>query len=341
MKYDVLCFYRDNIISESGSIGDWMDVAHMPKFLGSDLTERIMKWKAYKKSGIALFDSSQEGQMANTTFAGYDDTIKLQTIQAIDLAIQRVEETTSSITGVFRERLGGIEQRDAVSNVQVGIKNSALITKQYYQIMDLITREILIDLLNTAKIVYKKGISGTLILGERLNKIFTALPEHYSFTDFDIHIADSSEIIREGETIKELTMEFTKAGLVEPDVILEAITAKSLTKMKSDVSNALAKKRKENGQLQQLGQQVEQLDSQLKQTTGEAQKLQQKVEQLNEDKLRLEQERLQFQKELEWFKARAENEYKEQKLEFEKKRVDLEGLQLLDENKQNDEIKNK
>ena len=341
MKYDVLCFYRDNIIAESGSIGDWLDVAHMPKFLGSDLTERIMKWKAYKKAGIALFDSSQEGQMANTTFAGYDDTIKLQTIQAIDLAIQRVEETCSSITGVFRERLGGIEQRDAVSNVQVGIKNSALITKQYYQTMDLITREILIDLLNTAKIVYKNGISGTLILGERLNKIFTALPEHYSFTDFDIHIADSSEIIREGETIKELTMEFTKAGLVDPDVILEAVTAKSLTKMKSSVSSALSRKRKENNQLQQLGQQVEQLDSQLKQTTGEAQKLQQKVEQLNEDKLRLEQERLQFQKELEWFKAKTEDDYKEKKLELDKKRIELEGLQLLDENKQNDEIKNK
>jgi hypothetical protein len=65
--------------------------------------------------------------------------------------MQRVEETCSNITGVFRERLGGIEQRDAVTNVQVGVKNSSLITKQYYQLMDLMTREILIDSLNTAK----------------------------------------------------------------------------------------------------------------------------------------------------------------------------------------------
>jgi hypothetical protein len=148
-KNDVLYFYRDNIIAESGAAGDWLDVAHLPKFLGQDTTERLMKWKAYKKSGIALIDSSQEGtQMANTTFGGYDDTVKLQAIQAVDLAIQRNEEECSKITGVFQERLGGIEQRDAVTNVQVGVRQSSYITKQYYQVMDLMTREILIDILN-------------------------------------------------------------------------------------------------------------------------------------------------------------------------------------------------
>jgi len=44
----------------------------------------------------------------NTIYNGYDDTIKVQAIQAIQLAIQSVEDTTSSITGVFRERLNGI-----------------------------------------------------------------------------------------------------------------------------------------------------------------------------------------------------------------------------------------
>jgi hypothetical protein len=45
----------------------------------------------------------------NTIFNGFDDTLKSQAVQAIELAIQSVEQTTSSITGVFRERLNGIE----------------------------------------------------------------------------------------------------------------------------------------------------------------------------------------------------------------------------------------
>jgi hypothetical protein len=42
-KNDILSFYRDNIISESGTTGDWLDVAHLPAFLGADVTERLMK----------------------------------------------------------------------------------------------------------------------------------------------------------------------------------------------------------------------------------------------------------------------------------------------------------
>jgi hypothetical protein len=42
-KYDCLHFYRDNVIAESGSVGDWVDVAHIPTFLGATVTERLTK----------------------------------------------------------------------------------------------------------------------------------------------------------------------------------------------------------------------------------------------------------------------------------------------------------
>ena len=340
-KNDILYFYRDNLIAESGSSGDWLDLAHLPKFLGANVQERLLKWKAYKKQGVALFDSSQEGTvMANTTFAGFDDTIKADAIQAIDLAIQRNEETCSMITGVFREKLGGVEQKDAVTNVQLGVRMSSYITKQYYQNMDLLTREILLDILNLAKIVYKKGISGTLILGDKLNKIFTALPEHFTVTDYDINIADSTETLKEQETIKQLGIELTKNNMMDPETLIEIITATGLTRMKVDVKASLDKKKKENDQLGQLGQQVQQLDQQLKQTTAEAQKLQQEIQKLNAEKMQLERERFQFEKELEWFKANDDSTFNNSKLELDKKRVQLEAAQLLDINHRNDEVKN-
>ena len=340
-KNDILFFYRDNLISESGSSGDWLDIAHLPKFLGDDVQERLLKWKAYKKQGVALYDSSQEGlQVINTTFAGYDDTIKLDAIQAIDLAIQRNEEMCSMITGVFREKLGGVEQKDAVTNVQLGVRQSGYITKQYYQVMDLMTREMLLDLLNLTKIAFKKGISGTLILGDRLNKIFTALPEHYTVTDYDIHIADSAEIMKEQETIKQLSMELTKNNLLDPDTLIEIVTATGLTRMKADVKASLDKKKKENDEVGQLSQQVQQLDQQLQQTTNEAQKLQKEIERLNAEKLQLEKDRLKYEQELEWFKAKDQSSFNASKLEWEKKRVQLEAAQLLDNNSRNDEIRN-
>mgnify|MGYP000254303877 CR=1 FL=1 len=56
----------------------------------------------------------------NTFFNGFDDTVKAQAIQAIQIAIESVEATASSITGVFRERLNGIEAHDAVTNIKIG-----------------------------------------------------------------------------------------------------------------------------------------------------------------------------------------------------------------------------
>lgn len=341
-KNDVLHFYRDNVIAESGTAGDWVDLAYVPKVFGEELTERLLKWKAYKKQGLAIIDSSQEGlPPMNTTFGGFDDTIKLQAIQAIDLAIQRNEETCSMITGVFREKLGGVEQRDAVTNVQVGIRQSSYITKQYYQLMDLMTREILLDILNVGKIVYKKGVTGTLVLGDKLNKVFTALPEHFTVSDHDIHIVDTSEVKIEQETMKQLAMEFTKGGASDPELIINMITASGLTNMKAEIKKSLNKRKEENDQAGQLNQQVQQLDQQLKEVSTEAQKLQKEVQRLNSEKLELEKQRLAFEKELEWYKAKTENSYKQGMVEANKKRVELEALQLVDNNPNNDEIRDR
>lgn len=340
-KWDVINFYKDNLISESGSKGDWIDLAYLPNVLGTDLAEKLMKWKAYKKQGIAIIDSSQEGMPPmNTTFGGYDDTIEYNAMQALDMALERIEMTCSSITGVFREKLGGIEQRDAVTNVQVGIRQSTHITKQYFYMMDLMTREMLLDILDVCKVVYKKGITGTLVLGDRLNKVFTALPEHYTVTDFDIHISETSEIIQEAETLKQLSFEFSKNNNIDPEIVIDIITSKSLTKMKQDVKTALKRKREEEGGMMQMQQQIEQAGQQMQQLQTEAQKLQQEVERLNAEKINIEKEKLNHLKEIEWYKARAAKEFNDKKIANDNKRIEAEILQLYDANPYNDEIKN-
>jgi hypothetical protein len=82
-RYDLLHFYRDNLIAQSGSVGDFINLPTLPAILGDDLSERLMKWKAYKKQGMALIDTSQDGQIGtgqaplNQIFNGYDDTVKV------------------------------------------------------------------------------------------------------------------------------------------------------------------------------------------------------------------------------------------------------------------------
>lgn len=345
-KYDILHFYRDNLIASSGTVGDFINLPTLPNILGNSLAERLMKWKAYKKEGFALMDTSQEGQLntgqapLNTLVNGFDDTIKADAVQAIQLAIDSVEQTASSITGVFRERLNGIQQRDAVTNVQTGINNSFTITKQWHFQMDLVTKEILLDSLNCAKIVYKDGLTGTLILGNKLQKTFTALPKYFTVTDHDIHIITSAEVIKEMEQIKALVPEFIKGGIVSPDILMDIVTAKSLTDMKQKVNKSIKKQKAENNQIQQLTQQVEELQNNLQQAEKQLQQSQSKLEQLNEAKLQIEREKIQLQYQIDDFKNKTDRNFKETQAENDTKRTEIELMQLYDNNPYNDEVKN-
>ena len=344
-KYDLLNFYRDNIIASSGTVGDIIDVSMLPKFLGVNLTERIQKALAWKKQGAFLIDSSQEGRLGNgqaapnTIYNGYDDTVKVQAIQAIQLAMDSVEQTCSSITGVFKERLNGIQQRDAVTNVQTSVNNSFIISKHWYQQMDTVTEEILLDALNEAKIVFKNGITGTLILGDKQVRIFTALPEHFTMSDYDIHITSSSDMTRDTEQLKALVPELIKAGQLDAEAIIDLATTKSTTDVKIKMHKAIQKQKKENNQIQQLGQQLQQAQQQLQQMQQELQKSQQQVQQLNQQKMQLEQAKLQQSSQIDMYKAETDRTYKEAVVANDKRKTDVEIMQLSDGNPYNDEIK--
>lgn len=314
----------------------------IPANLGIKWPDRVQKWLAYKKGGIMWIDSSQEGegrQAPNQIYNGFDDTLKAQAVQAIELAIQSVEQTVSSISGVFRERLNGIEQHDAVSNIKQGVTNSYTVTKHYYQQMDLITCEILLDGLNQAKKTYKKGFRGTLILGDEGQRVFTALPEEYTLTDYDIHIISSSEVMQDLQTIKSILPDLIKSNQIPTEVIMEALTAKSLTDLKYKVNKAIQKQKEENNQLNQLQQQLEQQSQQVQQLQSELQKAQQKVEQLNETKLKLEQQKIQLEYKVNDFKAKSDARYKERQNDIDEKRTEVEIMQLRDGNPYNDKIR--
>ena len=292
---------------------------------------------------MALYDSSQEGaNLINTTFNGYDDTIKAQSIQAIQLAIQSIEEQVSSITGVLPQALGNIQQRDAVSNVKVGVRTSTLLTKQYFNAMDLIYKEVNYDFLNISKIVFKKGFTGSIVLGNKLLKIFTALPEHYTVTDFDVHIKDSSEEYQTVENIKQLNIELIKAGLVDADEAINVMATKNLTELKDYINSSIKSKKEENNVMQQLQQQIEQLNNQLKQSqqqinqlSQENQSLQNRLMTNNEQKLQIEQKRVDIEEQVADDKA----EYNDKLLELKDKQIQAEINQQFDGNPYNDRIR--
>ena len=341
-KYNILFYHRDALIASSGIKGDFLDVAQLPQFLGKTPQERLMKWTGYKrKLGVALINTAQDGSQSNlnTIYKGYDDTLDGNAINALQMAITQLEEVCSSITGVYRESLGSIEQRDAVTNVEVGIKQSNIITKQYFNLMDNIIAEVLKDAVNAAKVSYKDGMVGSIILGNKLQKVFTVDPKHFSFTDYDIHIADNSDVVKDMQKIEAMTYEFIKAGNIDPSVIIEGVTSESISDFKYDLLKSINKQKEEAGQSNQMMQQIQQYEQELKNAQKEIQALTKKASDFEQAKLKLEAEKNKNQYEVQ----KESNKYTKEKIDNEKeiqdKRTDIELGQLFDGNPYNNKIR--
>lgn len=297
---------------------------------------------AYKKNGVGLIDTSQEGQPLNTIFNGFDDTVKAQSIQAIQLAIQSVEQQASSITGVLPEMLAQYEQRDAVSNVKLGVTTSGLLTKQYFDCMDTIYKEVNYDLLNLAKLVYPNGMSGVIVMGDRYSKIFEALPQHYTVTDFDIHIEDSTATFKDRETIKALSTELVKAGYSDPEMLVNIVSAKNMTELRRYVEESMRIKKEENNSIQQLQQQLQQLQQENQELSKQNQNLQTSVTQLQKKAGDLEQAKIQIEKqrvEIDQEKVQNDKQFNEKSLEIKKQQVEAQIAQIFDNNPHNDKVK--
>lgn len=341
MKYDLLTFYRDNLISSSGTVGDWVDLAYVPQVLGVDLPERLQKWLAYKKQGIGLIDSSQEGQQINTIFNGYDDTIKVQSIQAINIAMQSIQQQVSMVTGVLPEALAQYEQRDAVSNVKLGVQTTLLLTKQIFKAMDTVYKEANYDMLNLAKIVWPKGKTGTIVLGN-YSKVFEALPKYYTITDFDIHIEDSTKSYQNVQSLIAISGELVKSGAADLGDITNIVTASSMTELKKYIERSINRKKEENDAIAQLQQQVQQyeqnvkeLQKNLQQAQQENQQLQNQLQSNNKAKLDIEVEKVAVEKE----KVKNDKEYNDKVIEVKQQQIQAQFAEIYDGNPYNNKIK--
>ncbi len=342
-RFDLLAFYKDNLIASSGTVGDWLDLAYVPQVLGVDLPERLQKWLAYKKQGLGLIDSSQEGaQMMNTIFNGYDDTIKAQSIQAIDLAMQGIQHQVSMLTGVLPEAMAQYEQRDAVSNVQLGVKTTMLLTKQLFKAMDTVYKEANYDMLNLAKLVWPDGITGTIVLGNKA-QIFTALPEYYTVTDFDVHIEDSAKSFQDRQALVAISGELVRGGAADLEDVTNIMTASSMTELKRNIDRSIAKKKAENNMLNQMQQQIQEYEQAMKEMQNnlktmqqENMQLQKQVEANNQTKLELEAQRIAIEKE----RVRNDKEYNDKSIEVKQQQVQAQVAQIYDANPYNDKIKN-
>ena len=145
--------------------------------------------------------------------------------------------------------------------------------------------------------------------------------------------------IKQKQQIEAMTVELVKGQAVDPELLISMIGTESITELKSSISKSIKQRKEENNQLQQAIQQSQQLEKQLQQMQSELQKAQQQIQSLNQAKIQVDQDKVNKDYEINKLKLESNVQIEKDKLEQEKRRVELEALQLIDQNTRNDEVK--
>lgn len=179
-------------------------------------------------------------------------------------------------------------------------------------------------------------------MGNKYSKIFTALPQYYTVTDFDIHIEDSTKSYQNVQSLISIAGDLIKSGVADLADITNIITSSSITELKRYIDRSIKKKKEENDMIGQLQQQCQQYEQNIKDMENQNQQLQQQLQQLqseleksNQSKLQLEAERLELDKQ----KARNDKDFNDKQIEIKEKQVQAQVAQIFDANPYNDKIK--
>ena len=332
--YDLTMFHRDNLIANSGVKGDRINVAGIPKILGDDFMPRLFKFLALKKNGIELIDPTEQGAQLFNQHGSFDNSVDGGSLQAINGILSQLEHQANIIAGTSPQMLGSISEREAVSNVKTGLKQTMSINQPLFELFRGNQNRIIRDLVNVAQLTYKYGKKISYIAGGD-SYTYNILPENFMFSDYAISIAYASKDNIKTEQMKGLAKELVAAGVVDPDIIVKVMLSDSLTEISQMISVNWAQKKAESNQIGQLSGQVEQYEKTLKELKGQLNNVTQQLEasknsnnEVKAKEVELKNQQAIKKLEIEEDKALAQKDFNDASLELKKEVVQLEREQL-------------
>ena len=294
--YDITQFHRNNLIATSGVAGTRVNMAGIPKVLGNNFMERLMKWIALRKQGVELIDPTEEGAQLFNHYGEFQGGVDGNAINGIDAILRTLEHQVVLTTGVTDQMLGQIEEREAVENVKTGIRQVSLITLNIFDLLSGARRRVLADLIDYSKISYHKGKQGSYKVGAS-HIAFKIDSGSFRWSDYNIQVTNSSRDALKLQKLEAILGELAGAGVIKPEVMIELALADTLLEAKKIIRKGLSDDDGGKGQMQEMEGQMQQMDSQLKEASAQAEKLQRENDIQTKHKLDLDTKRLAQEKE--------------------------------------------
>jgi hypothetical protein len=285
-SFDIIMFFRDNLIANSGVDGSRINLAAIPKVLGTDFMERLLKFMALRKQGIELIDPTEDGATLFQHYGEFRASMDGNVIASLNAVLETIQAQADIVSGVNRYMYQAAEVRDAVKNVKAGQQTTSLITKDLFELIHTTRRYVILDLINRARYSYIKGKRGSYIVGHR-SVLFDIQAKDFCFTDYNIQVVNSSAENAKLEKLSAAVPELIIAGAIDPEVLVQMIMSDSTTEILQLITQSIRERKESNSQVGQLEGQVEQMTTEIKDTKKVMDSLNKIIEANKAEELRL------------------------------------------------------
>lgn len=262
-----------------------MDLAQIPRSEGIDVTKWMYYLKAMKIGFINSFEEGKgkfTGQRSNfNQFQSIDMTLA-NTIQQYINSLEFIKQQVAYLSGISPQRLGSIQSKELVGNVERSVNQSALITEHWFDAHQEVKKRVYTALIEVAKIAYTKGYVNQYVNDDLSFEMINIVAGEFENSDFSVFVSDSSkdnQVIQELKSLFQVALQSDKVALSDIARILE-------TNSVADIKHLLKRSEEEYAQRQSEAQkmQTEQAQAELEfQHNIEMQKLELEVEKLDRE----------------------------------------------------------
>lgn len=260
----------------------------IPVDSGMDLS----KWQYHADAdSVVYLDPSQEGNKhASQNIGEYIKEVDMSL--SSDLAkyqqiLAYIEQMAGEAVGVPKQLEGMIQEREAVQNVDKVLTLTSNKLEPFFKMHDIVKRNVLQALIETAKVVYakEKPLKLDYILDDLSREYFEVDPMLLANSTYGIFISDASTAQEARNAIQEMARFGLQNQLVDMSTVIKALKADTVAEAEEYLKVAEQEMRERQQQMQQQQMQHEQ---QMAQTEFENEM--QKLAFERETKLLLEQE---------------------------------------------------
>jgi len=335
--YDIIMFFRNNAVAHSGVSGSRVNVAAIPKNLGKDFMARLTKWVTLRKQGVELVDPTEEGAALFQHYGEFNASIDGNTITSINAILENLAVQADIISGVPRQMLGIIEERDAVENVRVGINQVSILSLETFRDIDRGVCNGVQGTLENFKYAYRNMPKKGIIKNGAAMIPFVVLPENFSLVDYKVSVISSGIEAAKLVKIQTLAKELANTGAIDPDILISIVNKRSVVEVEKMLKESVARRKEEQGTIQNLQQQLEEAGKQVQQMEAEINRLTNNAVENDKERLKVQREEMESsaslkERELELKEEDSKklNKREDRALELKEELVTLEKEQLLE-----------